>query len=1092
VYIPQRLEDTAIQGDAEDTLDSQITNTLTIQLLVTLDGEPTGGIRIVQGGRPHDVWTVTDENGRATITLDLTVLGDIMAVASHPEARQKGARVYLDSLEDEYTIALKRYSITGSPDYEFQWPGEPGKADKTEYCGHCHVSILEQWWGSAHRSSASNPIVHDLYAGTASVHDSAESCLNAGGAWKLGIIPGTAAPGFRCYLGQGALQDLNPGCDDGDSTCDGAVNDTGQCAACHAPAINGGLVDRDLLDATGWSFSGGVQCDTCHRVEGVDPEAEGPAFAGKLKTVLPNEQPIVEGIGKHAPLTFGPGHDSVNLRMGSVQRDHFHQAELCAGCHELNVGDLPIQSTYSEWKASSFAGVTPCQSCHMEPNALVTNSADQQDKGLAQIGIVAGWLRPPGSINKHTFVGPRTPGGKMLENAAALFVDTQLMPDGAIEATVTTKNTGPGHALPTGEPMRHMVLQVDALCGETVISASGGTATPAFAGYEDRRDASQSWGEWPGANVGDIIHVVERTSSFHDYPHPGPDADTLSPEEKGLPYDEYRGSRTVVEVAGSVVTFDSPLPTGNIAYRLNPSSLQSAGAPGFAFARVLQSEQPGHMVFHTSAVSIPSDNRLPPQESYTTVHTFTPECDTPTVRARLFYRPYAPQIAQSKAWPQINVLMDEVTVSPESIVPIEPASDPAPTGNIVEVTLTAAERTHMVAGQEVAGYAYNDMLPGPTINAIVGDTVRVTLVNELAEPTTIHWHGVHVPFEMDGSTWKYDPVQPGDSYTYEFTATKSGTFWYHPHFNTASQVDLGLYGAFIVEAPTEPKVDKDMTLIFDSWKEFAGSAAGAKHAPRQHEIVEQWLVNGKELPTFSVAGGTLLRLRLINASNSGYLDLRLPEILHIASDQGLLPSLQTPDTLLLGPGDRAEVIVRVGETDIALQTSPYTLNGGATVTDATPPWSKVRTIASFLVESPSEAPELPTFNWTNAAPSPQPTSRDLVYTFSGSPYTGKWVINGETYPNIAVQQVPLGSNPVLEIRNLSPAEHPFHIHGLEFEVLNIDGIPSPYRRIEDTINVGIRQTVRVRLLANNPGEWMLHCHILSHASDGMMTILHVL
>ena len=131
------------------------------------------------------------------------------------------------------------------------------------------------------------------------------------------------------------------------------------------------------------------------------------------------------------------------------------------------------------------------------------------------------------------------------------------------------------------------------------------------------------------------------------------------------------------------------------------------------------------------------------------------------------------------------------------------------------------------------------------------------------------------------------------------------------------------------------------------------------------------------------------------------------------------------------------------------------------------------------------------FNWSDAEVDTETTHRDLVYTFSGSPYTGKWVMNGETYPNITIPTVPLGSRPILELRNLSPAEHPFHVHGLEFEVLDIDGVPSAYRRIEDTINLGIRQIIRVRLLANSPGEWMVHCHILPHASDGMMSILRV-
>ena len=86
----------------------------------------------------------------------------------------------------------------------------------------------------------------------------------------------------------------------------------------------------------------------------------------------------------------------------------------------------------------------------------------------------------------------------------------------------------------------------------------------------------------------------------------------------------------------------------------------------------------------------------------------------------------------------------------------------------------------------------------------------------------------------------------------------------------------------------------------------------------------------------------------------------------------------------------------------------------------------------------------------------------------------------------------LGSEIVLEVRNVSPSHHPFHLHGLTFEVLSIDGIPPAQRLVEDTLDIGIRQTVRLRIEANNPGHWMSHCHILPHADEGMMTVLRVL
>ena len=110
--------------------------------------------------------------------------------------------------------------------------------------------------------------------------------------------------------------------------------------------------------------------------------------------------------------------------------------------------------------------------------------------------------------------------------------------------------------------------------------------------------------------------------------------------------------------------------------------------------------------------------------------------------------------------------------------------------------------------------------------------------------------------------------------------------------------------------------------------------------------------------------------------------------------------------------------------------------------------------------------------------------------FTGSAGEG-WEINGETFPEVTVPVVPLGSETVLEVRNVSPAEHPFHLHGHSFEVLSVNGAPPPHRTIEDTLQIEIHQVVRLRFVADNPGAWMTHCHILPHAEDGMMTVIEV-
>ena len=1065
-----------------------ITAPFALAVIVRVDGVPTEGVRVMQGGT-IDRFSTTDADGMTTVTIDPAIPGDWMVVATHPETRNGGTILYPSAISEPTEVDLKRFDTSDNPDYEFLAPGKPGESNSTAFCGHCHLSADADWWESAHRSSAKNPVVHDMYAGTAAAFATEATCVKGGGTWRMGITPGTGKPGWRCYVGPGALQDLNPGCDAGGESCDGKAADTGGCAGCHAPGIDGELVGRDLLDATDWAYEGGVHCDVCHRVESVDAESPLPGFGGRLNALRPTEAPLSPVLGDWLPLTFGPSHDSVNVKMGSVQRDHFHQAAMCAGCHELDVGELPVQSTYSEWKAGPFAEVTPCQSCHMPPDPMVTNAADSQAFPTAPLGVVAGWLRPPGAVNRHQFLGPRTPDGGMLESAAALFVETGVA-DGVLTATVRTRNTGPGHAIPTGEPMRHLVLEVTATCDGEALLAVGGDTVPAFAGYADRKEAGDDWSEWPGAQVGDVIRVVTRTGGYHDYTGPGAFGAAMPAADKGLPVEEWLGQAVVTAIDGAAVTLDAPLPPGGVAYRVTDPVYQAAGRPGFAFGRVLVDGAGAPLVFHTAATAIRSDNRLPPQTEYATQHRFAATCEAPRVEARLLYRPYAPNLALTKGWALQEQVMDRVVAGVEAPPVVEP-TPPVATGSTVDLTLTAAPHTHLIGGVPAEGYAYNGQLPGPTIRARIGDTLRVQLINELEEPTTIHWHGLELPNEMDGVPWMKAPVQPGESFTYEFVLSQSGTFWYHPHFNTAQQVDRGLYGVLVVEDPAEPAVDQDLALVLDGWSEFQGALGDDHHARSQQGIVTQWLVNGALNPTLEVKGGSLVRVRVLNASSAGYLDLRAPELNHIASDQGLLPALRTPDRLVLGPGDRAELLFRVGEDDIALQTGPWSLNGGATVLDAAPPWSKVRTLATLAVSEPATAPAMPSFPWQDLPPTPDPGYRDLVYTFSGSPYTGTWVINGERFPNVTIHTIPAGQPRIIEVRNLSPTEHPFHLHGMVFEVLSVNGQAPAYRQVEDTINVGIRQRVRLRVVANHPGDWMAHCHILTHADDGMMTVLRV-
>ena len=228
--------------------------------------------------------------------------------------------------------------------------------------------------------------------------------------------------------------------------------------------------------------------------------------------------------------------------------------------------------------------------------------------------------------------------------------------------------------------------------------------------------------------------------------------------------------------------------------------------------------------------------------------------------------------------------------------PLEPTMD----GDVKVFELTADEISWEVSpGEFKDGMAYNGQIPGPRLEANVGDKVRVILHNELDVPTAIHPHGLVVPVEMDGVPGlTQDPVMPGDSFTYEYTLRNSGSHMYHSHFDSAVQVPGGLLGAFIVHDDKEPKVDLDYTMILND-------------GPLGYTI------NGKGFPAtepLAVKKGQKIRVRYMNEGLQIH-----PMHLHgipqqvIAKDGYPLPQPHLEDTVLIAPGERVDVIIEASE-----------------------------------------------------------------------------------------------------------------------------------------------------------------------------------
>src|SRR5919198_429239 len=249
----------------------------------------------------------------------------------------------------------------------------------------------------------------------------------------------------------------------------------------------------------------------------------------------------------------------------------------------------------------------------------------------------------------------------------------------------------------------------------------------------------------------------------------------------------------------------------------------------------------------------------------------------------------------------------------------------------VKVRLEAAEVEWKIApGTVVSGYGFNGRVPGPTIEADVGDTLVVVLTNALPEPTSIHWHGLRVPADMDGTQLVQQPIQPGETFEYRFVLPDAGTFWYHPHTNETVQLEKGLYGALVVRGQDEPRLDRERVLVLDDLKlDRKGNIARFGGLKERHDgrLGDTRLVNGEAEPEFEIAAGQVERWRIVNASSSRYVLLSIGSrpFTILGTDGGLIPEPVTATEVLLAPADRVELAVgpfSEGET-LALESLPY-------------------------------------------------------------------------------------------------------------------------------------------------------------------------
>ncbi len=425
--------------------------------------------------------------------------------------------------------------------------------------------------------------------------------------------------------------------------------------------------------------------------------------------------------------------------------------------------------------------------------------------------------------------------------------------------------------------------------------------------------------------------------------------------------------------------------------------------------------------------------------------------------------------------------------------------NPAPGSVEVHLEAVAAEVDYRGGGARTAVAAYRDAgrptstatVPGPLIVADVGDTIVVRFSNRLADrTTTIHWHGLRLPADMDGNPAVSGAVYPDRSFTYTFTARDAGLFWYHPHVDTDEQMELGLYGPLLVRAPGEPVVDAERVLVLDDVDldedgQVRLTADADDVALGRHGDVI--LVNGVERPSLEVAAGTTERWRIVNAANGRYFALELAghEFVVVGGDGGPLPSVQTTDVLLIAPGERHDVLLTIAADP---GTRAWLRSAAVDRGHAELPGFDVM---ELRVGSPTMEPVIvDPVRFTAAiealpisAQTPERTFRlgeDLDH-----PNGPRFSINDELWPFNTPIVAALGDLEVWSIENEGDGDHPFHLHGVFFQVLDRDGIAEPQLAWKDTVRVGPHETLRLAVRHETLGMWMYHCQIPEHAEGGM-------
>ncbi len=413
--------------------------------------------------------------------------------------------------------------------------------------------------------------------------------------------------------------------------------------------------------------------------------------------------------------------------------------------------------------------------------------------------------------------------------------------------------------------------------------------------------------------------------------------------------------------------------------------------------------------------------------------------------------------------------------------------------------LTAQAGSHeFVPGQTTATWGINGDYLGPTLRARRGERIQINLHNALDEATTMHWHGMHLPATADGGP--HQMIEPGETWSPGWQIGQpAATLWYHPHPHgeTETHVYRGLAGLFIVDddlereldLPRDYGVDDIPVIVQDKTFDSDGQLIDG-HRQNPGMFGDAIAVNGTIGPYHQVRHDRV-RLRLLNGSTArtysfGFSDDR--DFALIGTDGGLLTEPHHTDRVRLSPGERAEIVVtmRPGE-DVVLRSYPPELGLDGTSNrqaGGEDSFDVLGLRAGATLESSPPVPD-------RLVDIPRLDPEDSVTTRHFELRSRR--INGEEMDLDRIDEVvTVDTTEIWQIENVHGQIHNFHIHDVQFQVLDIDGAPPPPELSgrKDTLLVPPRTPIRLIMqftdYADPSAPYMFHCHLLRHEDEGMM------